>query len=206
MAYEGDPYLASLNQSTADIRRQIERTLTEINRQQAVAGAQVARIPGAANAVYTQGRDSVAGDMASISAKDRNGNQRVKPLASLMDAFTNGAASYGRAAGLFTQGLEEQATQRRGDVDSILQQLLADNTSKANTYIAGRQSEDRNRDFQMGEADRAAALQRELQDRQAALNKELLDLQRSTVPSLLRPPAPKPTSLLRPPSLMDRLL
>lgn len=201
--YSNDAYLQSLDQSSADIRRQVQNSIGEINRQREVAGQQAAKIPAAANNIYGGGSQSMSDDIASISRTGKHGEQAVTPLASMLDAFTNGAASYGRASGLLDQGFEEQAVQRRAGAESILQQLIADQASKAALYRGGLESEDRGMAFQREEADRRAAIEREAQDRDAALRKELLDLERSNtnylppalnygLPSVL-PPTRRPT-------------
>lgn len=205
--YSNDTYLRSLDQSSADIRRQVTNAIGEINRQREAAGQQTAQIPGATANIYTAGGQSVTSDLAGLSGINRaTGQQRVTTLPALMGAFADGTASYGRVAGLLNQGFDEQAAQRRGSVESVLAQLLADNASKANTYRSGRESEDRGYDFAREEAERRAALERELQDRDSALRRELLELERSTTQYLPPPPGQLPIPLLRPRSLNDRNL
>lgn len=195
--YSNDTYLRSLDQSSADIRRQVENSIGEITKQREVAGQQTAQIPGAAASIFGAGSKSVSDDMASISRIDKHGNQANLPLQSLMDAFSAGTASYGRATGLLNQGFDEQAQQRRSGVESILAQLLADTNAKRNTYVGGREAEDRDRAFQEDESRRRADLERELQDRDAALRRELLELERSNQTNYLLPPTP---SILPPPN------
>lgn len=206
--YSNDTYLRSLQDSSADIRRQVSNSIEEINKQRLIAGQQTAQIPGATANIYGAGSKSVSDDIASISGRSRiTGQARVQPLASVLNAFNDGTASYGRVAGLLNQGFDEQAAQRRSGVDSVLAQLLADNAAKANTYRSGREGEDRQRDFEREEADRQADLTRELQDRDAALARELLSLQQG--PAGYLPPPPGyllPGVLQRPPSLVNRNL
>lgn len=206
--YSNDTYLRSLEESSADIRRQVTNSIEEINKQRQVAGQQTAQLPGVAANIYGGGSDRLTSDLASISGVNRTtGAQRVNVLPAVQQAFADGTASYGRVAGLLNQGFDEQAAGRRATVESVLAQLLADNESKRATYAGGREAEDRDRNFAREEAERRAALERELQDRDAALARELLELERSGT-GYLPPPGNSylPPTLFRPRSLNDRIL
>lgn len=153
--YANETYLRSLATSSGDIKRQVGNTLQEIARQRAVAGQQTEQIPGAAGLEFDRSQNQLSGDMQTLG---------IGPLASVMNAFSNGKASYGRASGLLNQGFGEQEVSRRGSANNIQQELLSDLASKANTYISGRQLEDRDKNFRTQEAERQAAVQRQMQD------------------------------------------
>lgn len=177
--YANETYLRSLATSSGDIKRQVGNTLQEIARQRAVAGQQTAQIPGAAGLEFDRSKDQLSGDMQTLG---------IGPLASVMNAFSNGKASYGRASGLLDQGFGEQEVSRRGSANNIQQELLADLASKAGTYISGRELEDRDKNFRAQEAERQAAVQRAMQDQAHRQAMSLIAAARAQASQYLAPP------------------
>lgn len=158
-AYANDTYLASLRRSSQDVNRQVQNALQEIARQRQVASAQTTKIPGAANSAFGTAQGSMNAGLSELG---------VTPLASVLRAFTEGKASFGRASGLLRQGFGEQETQRRGAAGGLRQQLLADLERQGAQYVSQREAEDRQRAFMTEENARARAVQEAIARQSAA--------------------------------------
>lgn len=131
---ENDAFLSSLGEARSDIDRQVQNTIREAQRQRDVALRQTAQIPGAVQAATSNAQTQATGTLDRASARGQElglaglGARALQPsYQEVSGRMADVNSVYGTAAQSLSQGFQEQALQREGQVNMISQQLLADN-------------------------------------------------------------------------------
>lgn len=187
MAYDNETYLRALEASRADINRQVQNTLREVNKQRDHALGQSGQTRSTASNVYQGERSNLSRSLSGASDALSHlglagvGNEAfAQGRRDFQDETTGALADWSQAQNLLGQGFREQAAQQRGSVNNISQSLLSDIDSQRADYISRREAEDRAAALQreqMAQAAREAAAARahaqQLADQQIAAQREM---------------------------------
>lgn len=189
--YDNETYLQALEASRADVDRQMANTLAEIERQKGFNTERAAQTPGATQSAFNVASQGFNDDLAAIN---RAAGTELS-LPEIRRAMDTHQAGFAEAAGLLGRGFGEQAGMRTNGANNLGEQLRSQLFQQRNTYIAQREEEDRNRAWQVAEAERqrqfAAEQQRlqlEAQAREAAANRAAMQAAQQQQTAL--PPLP----------------